>query len=444
MDGQTITALESGVHRAIAAEDLFCGLEYSLIGSSDPHGLTISSITADSRTVIPGTLFVALRGGSSDGHSFIAQAAQAGASAIMVETPVAEEVLADLPGIPVLRVADTRQALGQCAARLYGSPAETMTMIGITGTNGKTTVSYLLEHALAIHGIKVGIIGTVDYRYPGLDGKLVHYPAPFTTPDPVMLHATLREMSDCGVTHVVMEVSSHALAQQRLGPITFALALFTNLSQDHLDFHLRLEDYFQAKCQLFTKYAAANGTVVIVRPDSREEGEVDWSGRLIETCHGRGLKTTVCGTGNDDDFRLINGTCSLTGSTLIFRDQDNREHVVQSPLVGRFNLLNLLTAVAGLNALGFAVIQAIELLSDASGAPGRLQRVGLSDKPAGQPTVLVDYAHTPDALDKVLSAVTELPHRTMYCVVGCGGDRDRSKRPIMGRIGAVKADVHCN
>ncbi len=420
--------------------ELIEGLGCRCYSRRGPEDQVIREISADSRTIGPAGLFVALSGGTADGHRFIDGAVQAGAVAVLADR---EDLLRgdQLPADTcILLVDDARLALGTLAARFYGNPADTLSLIGITGTNGKTTVSYLLEHALSQAGLRVGVIGTIDYRYRDQAGGLIRYPAPFTTPDPVQLHRILREMVDAGVTHVVMEVSSHALQQQRLGPLRCSLAVFTNLSQDHLDYHRSMDEYWSAKSLLFERHLRTGAHVVVVLPEDQDGPQAGWAARVSERCRSLPVQLLTCGSATAQ-IRLLDSNSTLAGSTLIYSGRHGAQRSLTSPLVGRFNMDNLLAALTALTALGFDEETAGRLLSSAPGAPGRLQRVELAQRPSGQPTVFVDYAHTPDALDNVLATLAAVPHRTLFCLVGCGGDRDRSKRPLMGAIAATRADV---
>ncbi len=421
--------------------ELLNGLNYETDNSIVLDEILIASITADSRSVQKNSLFCAVSGTVTDGHYYISEAIRAGAAAVIVEQGASFSLEPEQPAIPVIAVRDSQKILGVIAARFYSNPAEKMVMVGITGTNGKTTVSYLLEHALVEAGLLVGVIGTVDYRYHGKNGSVVHYPAPFTTPDPIRFHAILREMLDCGVSHVVMEVSSHALQQQRLGPVSFSVGLFTNLSRDHLDYHKTMDDYFAAKSIFFSHYLKKDSTVIVMTADPEDTDAALWANKVVSLCQALSLPTIKCGGSDDADLSCRQATFGLSGMDAVISDRAGNEFSLHSPLVGRFNLDNLLVSLAALETLGLGPLRAVELLSRAKAAPGRLQRLALPEKPLGQPTVLVDYAHTPDALEKVLQAVAEIEHRTLYCVVGCGGDRDRGKRPLMGRIAATLSDV---
>ncbi len=420
--------------------DLLRGLEYTLAGGTPGASPMIASLSVDSREVGVSSLYVAIKGTRHDGHEYLEKAVMAGAIAAVVERGVIDtEKLATL-GIITIAVADTRAALAALAASFYQNPASAMTMIGITGTNGKTTVSYLIEQVLQRFDVQTGVIGTIEYRYVSRDGGSVARPAPLTTPDPLTLQATLREMADSGVTHVIMEASSHALEQQRLGAIAFNLAVFTNLSQDHLDYHQTMDRYFAAKCLLFEKHMQVDGAVVVTTQNAEETTE-NWSHRVAQLCRSLSLKTHVCGQGLGSETRLIDFKSSMAGVSCWLVDTTGHQHQINSGLIGRFNVTNLQTAFATLQALGFEPARCADLLGTVSGAPGRIHPVRLADKPGGQPIAIVDYAHTPDALEKVLTALNELDHRRLICVFGCGGERDQAKRLLMGEIAARLADV---
>ena len=439
VNAQEKKARQAGMKQWRNLGKLLHGLDYDTSRVLDE--ILISSITADSRSVKENSLFCAVSGTQTDGHRYVDEAIQAGAAAVVVQQGSKLSLEQDKSVIPVITVQDSQKILGVIAARFYSNPAEKMVMIGITGTNGKTTVSYLVEHALEKAGFSVGIIGTVDYRYRRKSGEIVRYPAPFTTPDPVLLHAILKAMLNNGVSHVVMEVSSHALQQQRLGPVSFSVGLFTNLSQDHLDYHETMDEYYAAKSIFFSHYLKDDSTAIVMVPDPEDTGAAAWTNKLLALCKTLSFKTIQCGASKDALFRSLRTTCSISGISAVISDNREVEYSLRSALVGRFNLDNLLVSLAALVTLGIDADQAVESLCEAEAAPGRLQRITLPDKPLGQPTVLVDYAHTPDALEKVLQALSEIEHQSLYCVVGCGGDRDRGKRPLMGRIAATLSNV---
>ncbi|WP_456385149.1 UDP-N-acetylmuramoyl-L-alanyl-D-glutamate--2,6-diaminopimelate ligase [Desulfolithobacter sp.] len=430
---------------------------------SDSHAPEITAIAADSREVGPGSLFVALAGEHVDGHDFILQAVAQGAAAVVIE----REVPAPGPGVQLIRVADTHLALGLLAAALHDYPARKMVLIGLTGTNGKTTTSWLMEAMLTHQGYRVGVIGTVNYRYPDAHGEQVLREALLTTPDPVQLQGLLAEMAAAGVSHVIMEVSSHALVQKRVAGLRFQVAVFTNLSRDHLDFHGDMESYFAAKKMLFTRYLAPDGVAVITM--DKAEG---WGRRLyaeLRAVCGRqmvgqkqtsgGQRLLACGFTADCHLRGRIEQQGVTGSRLVMecvedrrcvedsRCVEDRRHettrvMLDTPLTGTYNMANLLSSAGVGLALGLDFKQVAAGLGTVGQVPGRLERVSLTGGyPDLFPTVFVDYAHTPDALASVLAALRPLARGRLVCVFGCGGDRDQGKRPEMGRIAARLADT---
>lgn len=423
-------------------DTLLDGIDYT-VSSQEPcreDDIFVSEISCDSRTAGPGSMFVALRGVHFDGHDFIKAAVAAGCKVILCER---ESVPDDLQGgsdcIFVL-VENSGSAYAEIAANFFDRPGAELKSIGITGTNGKTTVTYLVEHVLVKAGKSVGVIGTVNNRYTASSGKLTVLPTLFTTPEAFLLQKVLREMVDAGVEYLVMEVSSHALKQARVGTMLFDVAVFTNLTRDHLDYHLDMDDYFDSKTLLFSKYLSKSGTAVLQQPRI-ENSEEDWLGKLAHLVRDREIHCMSWGKDEDSELRLINATQDLSGLSVDF-DYQGKNHRIKSPLVGMFNTENLLNAVGICLALGITCSETVESLSDAQGAPGRVERVETGDGwPAEDPLVLVDYAHTPDALEKVLSALSQLPHEELFCVFGCGGDRDRGKRPQMARIAARYSDV---
>ncbi len=412
-----------------------------MIAALEPRPLTripvavlaheVTAVTADSRRVLPGSLFVAVRGEKADGRAFIPEAVRRGCLAVVVEAGTDTGTLA----IPVLVVADTHAALAEAAAAWHGYPARDLRLIGITGTNGKTTTSWLLEALLLHAGHRPGVIGTVDYRYHGPDGLHVLCQAPLTTPDPVTLQGLLRTMVDGGATHLVMEVSSHALEQNRLGPVQFDVALFTNLSRDHLDYHQTMEQYFAAKKRLFERHLKEDGSAVIVHETA--DGKSAWGERLAALLTDR--RVFRCGFSAPSEVRATDLVQTMTGFSCVLH-LGNEQGSFSSPLTGGYNVLNILAAAATGLGLGLPVEQIRTGLARVGRVPGRLERVTLADG-AGGPTVFVDYAHTPDALENVLVSLRPLVTGRLICVFGCGGDRDRGKRPLMGAIAARGADL---
>jgi UDP-N-acetylmuramoyl-L-alanyl-D-glutamate--2,6-diaminopimelate ligase len=387
--------------------------------SGDPE-VAFKEITYDSRAVKQGDLFVAVKGSSSDGHLFLEEAVKRGAAALVVADPrkCPEKV-------PCIQVADTRDALAQLAVHFYHRPFEQMNLIGITGTNGKTTVTYLLESILTNAGRKVGVIGTVSYRFPGEE-----YKAPVTTPESLDLMRIMRKMADARVGDVLMEVSSHALDQGRTRACPFRVAVFTNLSRDHLDYHGSMEAYFEAKSALFTSLKKDNSgrqPVAVINMDD------PWGATLNERTTA---EVITYGFGKECDVRAVDVRASGTGTSVVLKTPKG-DAVVQSALIGDFNVYNMLTAAAVAIALGLSTREIVSGIEALPGVPGRLERV----KNSAEKKIVVDYAHTPDALAKALQVVRSYAEERLICVFGCGGDRDKGKRKEMGWIAAQLSDV---
>lgn len=396
-----------------------------LQGLEDLHirgdaAVPVPGLAYHSGRVEPGQVFVALKGNQTDGHLFITSALEKGARVVVLE-----EDRQLPPGIVSVRAPDSRKALAHMAAAFYGHPSHDLTVIGITGTNGKTTTSYLLEAIWAASGANVGVIGTVNCRF----GAQVR-PSPVTTPESLDLQELLGEMRAAAVHCAVMEVSSHALDLQRVHACRFAGAIFTNLSQDHLDYHGDMAAYFAAKSRLFTELLAPNrapaGLAVINHDDP-------WGRKLR-----RLISTPVLTFGFEPgvDVRPDDYTLSPRGIQAKIATPYGRLDVV-SPLVGRHNLSNLLAAVAAALGLGIDPEHVVAGLAGITGVDGRLEPVALP----GRPLVLVDYAHTPDALHQVLKALRAIKFSRIITVFGCGGDRDRTKRPLMGQAAAQGSDL---
>ena len=400
----------------------------------------ISSVTSDSREVVTDSLFIALPGVVSDGHDFIKQAIAAGCRVIVCGAGRLTEKQAKQLQVTVIEVEDTAKAYAAVAANYFRKPAEKLHFIGITGTNGKTTVTYLLEQVLLEAGLAVGVIGTVDNRYTGRSGFRKILKTRFTTPEAFLLQELLREMVDNGVEYVIMEVSSHALVQSRIGSILFDVAAFTNLSRDHLDYHAGMEDYFRAKTLLFSEYMKAAGVAVIPAMHGGRDDR-KWLCQLHDICKKNGTRTIQWGEGEGADVQLHDAFSTLERTDLKVLTSSGR-HTLFSPLVGRYNVDNILTVYSLCLAMGLSEELTCSALSRATGAPGRVERVtagsGWNSK---GPVVLVDYAHTPDALEKVLTTVAALSHGELFCVFGCGGDRDSGKRALMGEIAGKFCDV---
>lgn len=395
-----------------------------VLGQTGPD-VEIGEVRDDSRQVRSGDLFVAVRGQTVDGHDYVATAVEKGARAIVVERDL------DAPaGVTVVRVASGAKALGLIAANRHGRPADALIMLGVTGTNGKTTSTFLIEAMVRAAGGEPGVLGTLTYRY-----KDVSRVAPFTTPTPLDLHATLAEMRAAGVTHVAMECSSHALALDRLEGVDYQVAAFTNLTQDHLDFHGTMEAYADAKALLFSAHVRAGGASVILM-------DHEYAGFMANAARGRVIRVSCSeerarrpATTSHDDVKLRTFTQDVNGIRATF-DTPAGEVKLASPLIGRFNLENLAVAVGTGVGMGLDAKTIARALDSVNGVPGRLERV-----PARGIGVFVDYAHTPDALERVMAATRPLATGRLIVVFGCGGDRDRTKRPKMGRAVARDANL---
>jgi UDP-N-acetylmuramoyl-L-alanyl-D-glutamate--2,6-diaminopimelate ligase len=380
----------------------------------------VRAITYHSGKATEGSLFVAIKGTRSDGHDFLRQAIDRGCKIVVVEKP-----LDPMPGVTVIQVANARAALAQISNRFFGFPSHSLTVIGITGTNGKTTTTYLLESILTACGLKVGVIGTVDVRYPGYV-----QPASVTTPESVDLQRTLRQMQDAGVTHVVLEATSHALDMHRVDGTRFAVGLFTNLSQDHLDYHRTMGEYFAAKSRLFSHILQEAGeppALAIINTDDL------WCEKLFALIDGPLLRFGLSG---DAEIRAEQVRCDFSGIRALIQTPKG-ELEVHSPLLGRLNLYNLLAATAVAVGLDLPLADIASGQRTLARVPGRLEKIP-NDLGVH---VLVDYAHTPDALEKALDSLRELHSGRIICVFGCGGDRDRGKRPLMGEAAAQRADL---
>jgi UDP-N-acetylmuramoyl-L-alanyl-D-glutamate--2,6-diaminopimelate ligase len=380
----------------------------------------ITGLYYDSRQVKPGGLFFALKGVASDGSLFIDKALQAGAVAVVGGSEC------QAGAGTVIRVTDPRLAMSLMAARFYGTPTALVPLIGITGTNGKTTTTYLLESILEQAGLPAAVLGTVNYRFRD---RVI--PAPNTTPESVDLQQTLRELVDLGAAGVVMEVSSHALEQRRVDGCCFDVAIFSNLTRDHLDYHHDMESYFQSKARFFSELLAPSGNKV----NKRGVVNIDdpYAARLVAMSAAPVLTYGVEGNAEispaDVSFTVAGISCNVSTPAGVVP--------VRSPLLGRFNLYNILSAIGGGVALGLPLSAISSGIENLTNVPGRLERVA---NQAGI-TVLVDYAHTGDALENVLRTVEELKTGRIITVFGCGGDRDRGKRPVMGAIAGRFSDL---
>ncbi|MFD5087116.1 UDP-N-acetylmuramoyl-L-alanyl-D-glutamate--2,6-diaminopimelate ligase [Kitasatospora sp. NPDC058406] len=391
-----------------------------LLGLGPVEGPEITGVTHNAREVRPGDVYVAFPGANHHGASFAGQAAAAGAVAVLTDPAGAE--LAAGTGLPLLVVDRPRARMGELAAAVYDRPSERLLMIGLTGTNGKTTTSYLVEGGLHGAGRSPGVIGTVEMRVGTERIKSER-----TTPEATDLHAILAVMGERGADAVTMEVSSHALVYGRTDGVVYDVALFNNLTPEHLDFHPDMEDYFQAKARLF-------------QPGKSRAGVAN-----LDDAYGRRLAAeakipvvTFSATGAPEaDWRAVDVQLGPVGSTFRVLGPDGAEADAAVPLPGPFNVANALAAIAVLATAGLPLDRAVAGIAAVPGVPGRLERVD-----AGQPYVaVVDYAHKPDALEAVLGSLREVTKGRLHVVVGCGGDRDPHKRAPMGGIAARLADT---
>ncbi|WP_308043090.1 UDP-N-acetylmuramoyl-L-alanyl-D-glutamate--2,6-diaminopimelate ligase [Nocardioides mangrovi] len=384
----------------------------------DLAGVEVTGISLSSQRIRPGDLYAALPGARAHGVDFAQTALAAGAVALLTDPAGADRAPA---GVPVLVVDTPRAVLGGLAARIYGEPAASMRMIGVTGTQGKTTTTRLLESGLLSAGVPAACIGTVGTRMLGVDVKTA-----LTTPEAPDLHGLFALMRERGVRACAMEVSSHALVMGRVDGVVFDVAVFLNLGRDHLDFHRDVEDYFQAKASLFTPSRARLGLV------------------NVDDEHGRRLVAeatvpvrTFSAAGSDADWRAVELDLRPDGSTFTILTPDGTRLPAGCPLPGDFNVLNTLAAVAAGAEAGLDPVALAAGIATVGGVPGRLERVD-----AGQDfVVVVDYAHKPDAVEAVLRTLRPLTDGQLIAVLGAGGDRDPGKRPIMAGIAARLADV---
>lgn len=385
--------------------------------------IEIKGINYDSRKVEPGDLFVAVKGTSSDGHKFLKDVEAHGAVAAIVER--ANKSLT----IPQVMVENSRTTLAQVSNIWFEYPSKAMTLIGVTGTNGKTTTTYILESIAKESGKNPGVIGTINYRY---GGKL--FPSSHTTPESLDLQMLLKKMLKSGVDFVIMEVSSHALELKRVNGVDFDVAIFTNLTQDHLDFHKSLENYFESKALFFTN----------VIKDSNKEKK--FAIINIDDPRGAALRkrtevpTITFGISQNSKPDLTLREFKFNHSGLKGNFEGLLTGIFHSSLVGMHNAYNILGAAACSYAVGIESNDIINGISKLTGVPGRLEKVSREGK--NDPLILVDYAHTDDALRNVLSAIQALPHTgKVITVFGCGGDRDNKKRPLMGKAAICSSDI---
>ena len=383
--------------------------------SGDVSG-NASGLCYDSRKCEKESVFVAISGAQFDGRDFVRDAVKRGARYVVYDKGSAPT----LPGVACIKVSESRLALARLGKNFYSNPSRDICLIGVTGTNGKTTVTYLLESILKSAGFSVGVTGTVNYRYGGMV-----FPASHTTPEALDLQRMLREMVDAGVTHVVMEVSSHAIDLKRIYGCEYDLGIFTNLSREHLDYHRTMEEYFLVKKRFFDDVIGERPAIV--------NGDDPWGARLHKEIQSSAITFGVDGP---CDVSPLDVVLSIDGIDARIRGGDG-EFSISSSLAGRFNLSNILAATAAALSLGIPQADISSGIRALDVIPGRLERVS----EPGQPVVFVDYAHTGDALEKVLETLSEFRKKRIITVFGCGGDRDRTKRPSMGNIAATLSDL---
>ncbi|WP_373535480.1 UDP-N-acetylmuramoyl-L-alanyl-D-glutamate--2,6-diaminopimelate ligase [Microcoleus sp.] len=384
----------------------------------------VKGLSTNSHACGAGDLFLGMPGTRVDGGDFWQSAIASGAIAAIISTQAAEKTPSQDGGTCVIAAADMSQVCGQIATAFYGNPANKLKLVGVTGTNGKTTTTHLIEFLLNEMQLPTAIFGTLYTRWPGFQQTAL-----YTTPFAVDLQKQLAEAAAAGCKYGVMEVSSHALAQQRVLGCTFEVAVFTNLTQDHLDYHRDMEDYFEAKSLLFGSDYLKNRAVINI--------DDAYGRRIVES-----LKSEKVWS-----YSTTDKTADLYASNLQYQPDGVKgmlhtpkgETAFVLPLVGQFNLSNMLAAVGAVLELGLDLSAIVEKLSQFSGVPGRMERVQIS--PDQDISVIVDYAHTPDSLENLLKASRPFIPGRMICVFGCGGDRDRTKRPIMGKIVAELADL---
>lgn len=389
----------------------------------------VSSICFDARQVKLNSVFIAIKGIENDGHDYIEQAIQNGAVALVVENKSKiPPAVQNMQSLYVLEVPDTRKALNMLAAKFYNFPSQDLFCFGVTGTNGKTSITYILEHILNDHKKNMGVIGTINQR---VGSKI--WPTSMTTPDPVTLQSRLRDFINEGALAVALEVSSHALEQQRVQSVHFNTVIFTNLTLDHLDYHKTMQNYFIAKQKLFTdmmwlslktpKFAVINTDDVYGRRLKVAEDVYAWT-------YGKGE--------SDFQFKILNMNFNETE----FEINTSIESVkVVLPVCGEHSVYNIVASCVAALSIGINITQSLNSLKTFAGVPGRMQKVESSSKKA----VLIDYAHTPDALENVLKSVQKIRKDSklngkVITVFGCGGDRDKTKRPIMGNVASKLSD----
>ncbi len=398
------------------------GIDPAIVNVANMAGTSraeVKGLCADSRMVTQGSMFFAVRGVTTDGHNYLQQAVTAGACAVVVDVEPRIDLAAINPDICVIRVADVRTAMAFAARAFYSDthqdPHRGMYIAGVTGTNGKTTLTYMLEALMRARGLTPAVIGTISNR---MDGKV--FESSHTTPDALSLHQMLAAFKACGADALALEVSSHALEQKRVVGLDFDLGVFTNLTPEHLDYHPDMEAYYSAKARLFSDahgYGCRKAVINIADP---------YGARLAAEVPAALLVDPRAGKASDADVGVISATFSLAGIRAKIRTPDATVEL-RSSLIGSFNLENLCCAMGAGLAMGLSAAKTAACLAQVQPVAGRLERVENSL----DALILVDYAHTPDALEKALEAVIALKPKRLLSVVGCGGDRDKGKRPMM-------------
>lgn len=406
----------------VLLSDLTSG--FSLLNVKSDKQVLVTGITHNSREVVPGDVYVALPGANFHGAQFVPEAITKGAVAIATDQDGLSVIKNNVPNfdLPTIELTNPRPDMATLAARVYGHPERHLTLVGVTGTNGKTSVTHILQSLFTNFGYRVGVIGTVGTYVAG-----THLAGVRTTPESTDLYAILAKMVQANVTHVFMEVSSHALAMDRVAGLKFEKAIFTNLSQDHLDFHGTMENYFAAKAKLFTPDFAKSAVICL---------EDDWGKKLknqtVIPVSTVGLASAQIAT--DWEIKNLHLTVNRTGFSLTHKHQNFECEI---PMIGSFNATNAAVAVVVATELGLDPDLVTRDLVNINAVPGRSQIV-THNSPG---TAIVDYAHTPEAVEKVLSTLREVCDGQLITVLGCGGDRDATKRPLMGKVAAQISDV---
>jgi UDP-N-acetylmuramyl-tripeptide synthetase len=404
------------LHAILDQAGLLAPTASAVLDQYDLATVEVGSLHYDTRQILPGGVFCAIEGFTTDGHEHIPQALDRGAVAVIAQKPAKVD-------IPVIQVTNSRVALAVVSDHFFGYPSRELTIVGITGTNGKTTCAYLVENMLVAAGYRVGVIGTVNYRYNGTIKA-----SPVTTPESLDLQHIMAEMVAAGVTHLVLEVSSHAIDLYRIEACQIDIGVFTNLSQDHLDYHGNMQDYWACKKRLFTHYLETNpDAIAVINTDSPEGTELISEVPYTSITTGRKPGSMIRSESMTIDFNGIRGRITTLQNKI----------EIESILVGAHNLENILSSVGVGVALALPSAAIQNGINTTHSVPGRLERVSNN----GDIPVYVDYAHTPDALENVLKALKRLTPDHIITVFGCGGNRDKTKRPLMGNIAAQYSDL---